>query len=119
MNKEKIFRLLLEYLEANYIPYAILRPTDDYLELQDEGDIDFVISRKEFRRISHHIYNFCEQGNFIPVQIRKHENTACIVVLSSYHKQEGKFKPVKVGFYSDYTKGSRFYLSANELLDNR
>src|SRR6266540_1979719 len=119
VTKETIFRLLLEYLDTNHIPYAVLGPTDHYPDLKEEGDIDFVISRKDFKKISHYIHKFCSQNNLIPVQMRKHESTACIFVLSFYNKQQEKFNYIKVDFCSDYIRRGHFYLSSDELLNNR
>src|SRR6266542_2342765 len=119
VTKETIFRLLLEYLDTNHIPYAVLGPTDHYPDLKEEGDIDFVISRKDFKKISHYIHKFCSQNNLIPVQMRKHENTARIFVLSYYDKNNKDFCHIKVDFCSDYKRRGRFYFSSEELLDNR
>src|SRR5690349_4724865 len=107
-DREKIFRLLLKFLDSNKIIYAVLGPRDlSTLNISEEGDIDFVISKKNFKKISFYIHKFCRQNNFIPVQIRKHESTACIFVLSYYHSQQKKFKHIKVDFCSDYIKRGR------------
>ena len=116
MNKDKIFESLLKYLDNNRISYAVLSSCTN---LKEEGDIDFVISRKDFSRIQPLIYKFCNKRQLIPVQVRNHEVTACMFILSYYQMEQKKFNYVKIDFYSDYIRRGRFYLSSQDLLDNR
>src|SRR5206468_10031161 len=111
--------LLLEFCTQNHINYALLGPINDYFSLKEDGDIDFVVSQKDFKNISRQIQKFCNQNNLILVQMRKHEMTACIFVLSYYNPQEKKIEYIKIDFCTDYTKRGRYYISWKELLDNR
>jgi thymidylate kinase len=119
INRERIFNLLLEFFVHNHINYALLGPLNDYFSLKEDGDIDFVVSQKDFKNISRQIQKFCNQNNLILVQMRKHERTACIFVLSYYNPQEKKIEYIKIDFCTDYTKRGRYYISWKELLDNR
>lgn len=116
LNKEKIFELLLEYFDTNRIAYALLSQCPN---LGEEGDIDFVISQKHFNEIFEIINKFCQKNKLLPVQIRKHEVTASLFILSYYNKQKQRLDYVKIDFYSDYIKRGRFYLASDELLNNR
>jgi thymidylate kinase len=119
INQEKIFRFFLRFLDANNIVYAVLGPREPFADQATDGDIDFVISKKDFKKISFYIQKFCKQNNLTVVQMRQHESTACIFVLSYYNLQQKRFDYIKVDFCSDYIKRGRFYLSSQELLENR
>jgi len=116
INKDKILESLLGYLDNNKISYAVLSPCPN---LREEGDVDFIISRKDFSRINYMIYKFCNERQLVPVQIRYHEATARMFILCYYQPEQKKFNYIKIDFYSDYIKRGRFYLSSQELLDNR
>jgi len=119
INKERIFKLLLEFFEKNRIIYALLGPLDQHLNSKEDGDIDFVISRKNFKCISQQIEKFCKENNLILVQMRKHERTACIFTLSYYNTQLKKIEYFKIDFCTEYSKRGRYYISCAELLENR
>jgi len=119
INKERIFKLLLEFFEKNRIIYALLGPLDQHLNSKEDGDIDFVISRKNFKCISQQIEKFCNENNLILVQMRKHERTACIFTLSYYNTQLKKIEYFKIDFCTEYSKRGRYYISCPELLENR
>ena len=116
-NTNTILTLLLKYLDNNQIIYALLESTDYNTDW--EKDIKLLVSGKIFKKISGHIYEFCEQNDLIPVQKLRYETTACFFVLSYFNNQQDRFVHIKVDVCCEYKIDGCFYLSSKELLHNR
>ncbi len=106
-NTNTILTLLLKYLDNNQIIYALLESTDYNTDW--EKDIKLLVSGKIFKKISGHIYEFCEQNDLIPVQKLRYETTACFFVLSYFNKSIDK----KNFSQTQFSQLSKYWVAVN------
>jgi thymidylate kinase len=117
MDKNEIFRLLLEYLDQAHIVYVLTESMNH--NAGGDSVANIIVSTKDFKKINYHIKEFSKQFNIIPIQKLRYETSACLFVMCYYKQQTKKLIDFKVSFQSDYKIKGRLYLSDEELLSNR
>lgn len=113
-NKIKNLKTLITYLNNQKVEYAVLGKTDTFSQLVD-GDIDMVISKKDFTVIENTIEKYCKTNNMRFVQTIQHESVAKYLILAD-KKDHSIICP---DFCYDYVRDTRLLIKSVKLLKNK
>jgi len=112
-NKIKNFKALISFLSEKNINYALLGRKSSLKEIVD-GDIDIVISKKNFQNIERTIDSFCYENKLMFLQNFQHESVAKYLILAD----EQDHSIICPDFCYDYIRNARFLIHAETLLKN-
>jgi serine acetyltransferase/thymidylate kinase len=105
---------LFDFLERNEVSYCVLGDTRLY-PMAIASDVDIAVGRRAYAQIPHLLSRFCRENEVRMVQLIEHEQTATYFVLAWMSNCNGLcFLAVDV--CSDYLRGGRPLLSADEIL---
>ena len=115
MSKEEIPILLFNYLNKRNIIYALLPYSNGSSQ---NGDINLVITRNDFKIISKYIQEFCQQTNLVIIQMHYYETTRCLLILSYCDAITERFGDIKIDVCCGFKAKGRFYMPSEELLSD-
>lgn len=115
--KEKMLRSFIDFAERNMIKYALLGNVQSYPH-EIASDIDIVVSRNEFNRISEIVHSFCIEYDFHLCNILQHEVSGKYFVIAKIDTDNQTITNLAFDFCSDYMRQGRIILTADELLAN-
>ncbi len=108
---------LFQFLEDNVERYCVVGDTSD-LPSRINGDLDIVVSPRDFSRILDTLHRFCRLYDLRLVQIIQHEQTGLYFVIG-WIDAEGIPQFLHPDICSDYRRLGRPFLTAEELLTGR
>lgn len=103
------------FLNKRSIKSAILHGGKDGFE-QELSDIDFVVEKTNFPKLSKIINEYCEQKGWMLCQILRHETTAAYFVCAA---ADNPSCAVALDACSDYQRNGTIFLSCEEILEDR
>ena len=112
-----VLEALFAFLEGEKLPYCVVGDTRGYPE-EIASDIDIVVASEAFDVIACTVARFCRKHDLALVQMLRHEQTAIYFVLAWY-AHNGQFRFLALDFCSDYFRGGRRLLDADEILARR
>lgn len=115
MKRHELFYKLIEILDQNSIPYALVGRTEDY-PAHIGSDIDIVIPRDEINNFHKSIWQIQDDDTLI-VQMIQHEIVAFYYVV--YHFDINERIYLQPDVCTDYYRKGRKLLSADYLLEGR
>lgn len=110
-------RALFGFLERIGADYCVVGDTRQYLETIP-SDIDIVVPAEVFPELPRVVAAFCRENDVQLVQMLRHEQTAQYFVLA-WAGDSGRPGFLAVDFCSDYFRGGRRLLSADEIVAQR
>jgi serine acetyltransferase len=106
---------LFDFFGRNAIAYCVLGDTRCYPEVI-ASDVDVVVQRDAFAGMPRLMSQFCRERDLRLVQLIRHEQTAIYFVLAWIGKDAAP-DFLAVDICSDYRRGGRLLLTAEELLE--
>jgi hypothetical protein len=103
------------YLESQQVRAAVLHGGEDGFE-RELSDVDFVVSKNDFKKIPSLIDSYCNKSRWRLCQILRHETTAAYFVCSA---EDDPACAVALDACSDYQRNGTVFLTAEILLENR
>ena len=116
-DRSHMAQALFDFLEREGVDYCVVGDTRTYPQ-EIASDIDIVVSRAAFAGIARTIARFCRTQEVQLVQLIQHEQTAVYFVLA-WHNEAGEARFLSPDICSDYFRGGRRFLSAEDLLAQR
>lgn len=116
-NRSLLALALFGYLERYGIEYCAVGDTRAWPRVI-AGDVDLVVSRAAFPRIPGLLGAFCREYGVYLVQLLRHERTAAYFVMG-WIAESGRPEFLAADFCSDYLRGGRRLLLAEEMLARR
>lgn len=108
---------LFSFLERSRVPYCVVGDTRRYPH-QIASDIDIVVPKEAFSGIPRMIAQFCREQDARMVQLIRHEHTAVYFILA-WTGNAGEPRFLAPDICSDYCRGGRRLLGADEILAQR
>jgi serine acetyltransferase/thymidylate kinase len=115
--RSRIAQTLFRLLENYGIEYCVVGDTRSYTEAIT-SDIDIVVQETTFTGLPRLFARICREMDVQLVQMIRHEQTATYFVIA-WADESGGASFLAVDFCSDYFRGGRRLLSADELLVQR
>lgn len=112
MNRPDLFNKLIDILQSNSIPYAIVGRTEGY-PITIGSDIDIIIPKNKIQAFHHYIWTFEDEDTRI-VQMIQHEIVAFYYVI--FHFNEGERLFIQPDVCTDYYRKGLLLLTAEYLL---
>lgn len=112
-----IARALFGFFDQNRIAYCVVGDTRTFLEAIP-SDIDIVVYPDLFDELPRILSRFCHEYDLRLVQLIQHEQTAIYFVLA-WIGESGRPQFLAPDFCTDYFRGGRRLLSAEEILTRR
>ncbi|MDA8107278.1 MAG: thymidylate kinase-like protein [Betaproteobacteria bacterium] len=109
-----LLQVLFEWFERDGIAYCVLGDARGLPE-HIASDVDVAVSRETFAEIPRLMAQFCRAYDVRLVQMLRHEQTALYFVLV-WAGEAGEAAALAIDFCSDYRRGGRLLLAADELL---
>ena len=109
-----VAQALFRFLERDGAPWCVVGDTRDYPQAV-ASDVDIVLSPEAFAGVARLVARFCAACDVRLVQWIEHERTAVYCVLA-WLGEEGGFRFLAVDFCSDYCRGGRRLLAAEDVL---
>jgi thymidylate kinase len=113
----RVARFLLDFFERSGVPCCVVGDTRGFLEAIP-SDVDIVVPHEAFAVAPRLIGRFCREHDMRLVQLIQHEQTACYFVLAWAGEPDG-FRFLAADICSDYLRGGRRLLTAEEILAQR
>lgn len=110
-----VAQALFRFLEREGAPWCVVGDTRDYPQAI-ASDVDIVLDPGAFAGVARLVARFCAECDVRLVQWIEHERTAVYCVLA-WLGEEGGFRFLAVDFCSDYCRGARLMLAAEDVLD--
>jgi serine acetyltransferase/thymidylate kinase len=108
---------LFGFLDDEGVDYCVVGDTRNYPR-EIAGDVDIVVRRGAFAGVARTMARFCRAYDVRLVQLIQHEQTANYFVLAWY-TAAGELRYLAADFCSDYFRGGRRLLAADEILMQR
>lgn len=112
-----VAQALFRYLEEAGVSYCVVGDTRHYPEFI-ASDIDIVVSAAELEGVHRLVARFCRETDLRLVQMIRHERTATYFVLA-WIGGTGRPGFLALDFCSDFLRGGRRFLSADEIIAHR
>jgi serine acetyltransferase/thymidylate kinase len=112
-----VLQALFDFLEDEDVDYCVVGDTRQYPQ-EISSDVDIVVRRGAFESIARTLARFCRAHDVRLVQMIQHEQTAVYFVIA-WHTAAGAPRFLAVDFCSDYFRGGRRLLTADEILMQR
>jgi len=113
INTVNNFKDFINHLKLNKINYAILGRTSSLHDIID-GDIDIVLSAKDFKNIEKEIAVFCSDKKLSFIQSFQHESTSKYIIISD----DCDHSIICPDICSHYIRNKRSLIHNNDLISN-
>jgi serine acetyltransferase len=113
-DRSRVARSFLEFLERSGVVACVLGDARDGLAAIP-SDLDLVVAREVFPETPRLVARFCREQDVRLVQFIRHEQTAGYFVLA-WRCESGVLGSLALDVCSDYVRGARRFLAADELL---
>jgi len=116
-DRHYVAQSLFQFLEHCEVEYCVVGDSRQYPEAIP-SDIDIVVPGRRLGELPRLVARFCREIDVHLVQLIRHEQTAVYFVLA-WIGESGEARFLAVDFCSDYLRGGRRLLGADEMLAHR